>query len=239
VKVLTVREVADILKLHPRTVTKMVRSGQLPATRIGRVWRFDESVVLQWFNAQLTGAAKAGGLADNPAHLWNGTTRVADLLSAETVQYTAERRTRRDVLEALAALAVRTHQVPDYQRLLDSLLEREEMCPTALEGGVAFPHPRHPLDHLHRPVLSVLVARHGVDFGAPDGEPTRIFVLVCSTDDRSHVKILSHLARLFRPGGAVGHLSRCHTPAEIFREIQRLENQLIAKSHPQGEELQR
>jgi len=237
VKVLTVQEVADILKLHPRTVTKMVRNGELPATRIGRVWRFDESVVLQWFTNQLRGTAKGTGVAEGPVHLWNGTTRVADLLHEETAQYTTERRTKREILEALAALAVRTRDVPDYQQLLQSLCEREEMCPTALEGGVAFPHPRHPLDDLRRPVLAALVTRHGVDFGASDGEPTRIFVLVCSTDDRTHVKILSHLARLFKPNGTVAHLTRCHTPAEIVREIQRLENQMITKSHPQGEEL--
>ena len=236
-KVLTVREVADILKLHPRTVTKMVRSGELPATRIGHVWRFDESVVLQWFNNQLRGTSRGTDTTAASTHLWNGTTRVADLLYEETVQYTTERRTKREVLEALAALAVRTNQVPDYQRLLQSLNEREEMCPTALEGGVAFPHPRHPLDHLSRPVLALLVTRHGVDFGAPDGEPTRTFVLVCSTDDRTHVKILSHLARMFKPAEAVGRLARCHTPTEILREVQRLENQLISKTHPKGEEL--
>jgi PTS system nitrogen regulatory IIA component len=239
VKVLTVREVADILKLHPRTVTKMVRGGEIPATRIGRVWRFEESVVLQWFNHQLRGTGMGSDSASSPVHLWNGTTRVAELLYEDTVQYTAERRSKREVLEALAALAVRTHLVSDYQQLLQSLCEREDMCPTALEGGVAFPHPRHPLGHLHRPVLAMLVTRHGVDFGAPDEEATRIFILVCSTDDRSHVKILSHLARLFRPGGAVAHLTRCHTPGEILREVHRLENQMIAKIHPQGEEIGR
>ena len=236
-KVLTVREVADILKLHPRTVTKMVRSGELPATRIGRVWRFEESVVLEWFNRRIKGGATGANSAGSANHLWNGTTRVAELLDEATVQYTGERRSKREVLEALAALAVRTRSVSDYKHLLDSLSEREEMCPTALEGGIAFPHPRHPLGDLSRPVLSLLVTRHGVDFGAPDGEPTRIFVLVCSPDDRTHVKVLSHLARLFRPAGAVAHLARCHTPAEIVREVQRLENQVISKGHLRGEEM--
>jgi len=238
VKVLTVREVADILKLHPRTVTKMVRSGELPASRIGRVWRFEESVVLQWFNDHLRGTSRSAEATEAPGHLWNGTTRVAELLQEQTVQYTTERRTKREVFEALAALAARISPIPDYQRLVQSLTEREAMCPTALEGGVAFPHPRHPLGHLRRPVLSLLVLRHGVDFGAPDDEPTQIFVLVCSPDDRAHVKILSHLARIFRNGEAKRRLTRCHTPAEIVREIERLENQMIAKCNPKGEETQ-
>ncbi len=236
-KVLTVQEVADILKLHPRTITKMVRSGEIPATRLGRVWRFDESVVLEWFNKRLTEGGRPADASGLAPHLWNGTTRVADLLRQDTVQYTAERRSKQEVLEALAALAMRTRSIPNYEQLLASLAEREEMCPTAVEGGIAFPHPRHPLGNLQRPVLSLLATRHGVEFGAPDGEPTRVFVLVCSPDDRTHVKILSHLARLFHPAGSAAHLTHFHEPAEIVREVQRLETQLISKSSSAREEV--
>lgn len=234
-KVLTVSEVADILKLHPRTVTKMARNSEIPATRIGRVWRFEEAVVLDWFNAQLTGTAQDPRGRAAAGHAWNGTTRVADLVGKETVQHTAERKSKQEVLEALAGMAVRTPHISDYQLLLDSLIEREEMCPTAVEGGLAFPHPRHPIDHLEKPVLSLLTTRYGVDFGAPDGAKTRLFVMVCSPDDRSHVKILSHLGRLFRPARAVSRLTRCHTTSEMLREIRRLEDALIQKSHSSTE----
>ncbi|MCX8038519.1 MAG: PTS sugar transporter subunit IIA [Candidatus Sumerlaeia bacterium] len=236
-KVLTVREVADILKLHPRTITKMVRSGEIPAIRIGRVWRFEESVVLEWFNRQIKqGTAGSAGPSAN-VHLWNGTTRVADLLREDAVQYSTERRTRQEVLEALAALAVRTRAVLDYEQLLAWLIEREQMCPTAFEGGVAFPHPRHPIEQLRQPVLSLLVTRHGVDFGAPDGKPTRVFVLVCSPDDRTHVKILAHLARMFHSSHAAERLTRCHRPADIVHEIQRLEARLIGGTQSREEEV--
>jgi PTS system nitrogen regulatory IIA component len=214
----------------------MARSGEIPATRIGRVWRFDEDVVLEWFNRRLRGEARSEGNGSaRPHHLWNGTTRVAALLNEETVQYTAERKKPREVLEALAALAVRTRHVHNYEGLLESLLERESMCPTALEGGVAFPHPRQPVDKLERPVLALLVARHGVKFGAPDEQPTRVFVLVCSPDDRTHVKVLSHLARLFRRPSSVGRLTRNHTTDGILRELERLETRLIENSHHAGE----
>ena len=239
VRVLTVREVAEILKLHPRTVAKMARSGEIPATRIGRVWRFDEAVVLEWFKTRLEGGTTGKGTATaaGDSWTWNGTTRVADFLRKETVQYTAERKSKQEVLESLAALAMRTRRVPNYEQLFQSLVEREEMCPTALEGGIAFPHPRHPLDHLRQPVLALLVTRYGVEFGASDEKATRAFVLVCSPDDSAHVRILSHLARLFRPTNAVARLTRCHTPAKIVREVQRLEDLLISKAQSRREEV--
>jgi excisionase family DNA binding protein len=46
-EILTIREVADLLKLHPKTVNKFVLAGKLPAYRIGRQWRFRKSEVLR------------------------------------------------------------------------------------------------------------------------------------------------------------------------------------------------
>ncbi len=41
VEILTVQEVATLLKLHPRTVMKMAMGGDLPAAKVGKKWRFD------------------------------------------------------------------------------------------------------------------------------------------------------------------------------------------------------
>ena len=46
-EILTIREVADLLKLHPKTVNKFAIAGKLPAYRIGRQWRFRKSEVLR------------------------------------------------------------------------------------------------------------------------------------------------------------------------------------------------
>jgi excisionase family DNA binding protein len=46
-EILTIREVADLLKLHPKTVNKFALAGKLPAYRIGRQWRFRKSEVLR------------------------------------------------------------------------------------------------------------------------------------------------------------------------------------------------
>jgi excisionase family DNA binding protein len=46
-EILTIREVAELLKLHPKTINKFAISGKLPAYRIGRQWRFRKSEVLK------------------------------------------------------------------------------------------------------------------------------------------------------------------------------------------------
>jgi len=45
----TVDELADYLKLQPETVRGMARRGELPGTKIGKVWRFRKSAIKKIF----------------------------------------------------------------------------------------------------------------------------------------------------------------------------------------------
>ena len=40
---LTVKEVAEFVRAHPKTVRRWIANGDLPATRIGRDWRVARS----------------------------------------------------------------------------------------------------------------------------------------------------------------------------------------------------
>ncbi|MFZ2095139.1 MAG: helix-turn-helix domain-containing protein [Anaerolineales bacterium] len=41
----TVEDVADYLKLQPETIRAMARRGELPALKIGKVWRFQKHAI--------------------------------------------------------------------------------------------------------------------------------------------------------------------------------------------------
>jgi excisionase family DNA binding protein len=47
------REVGKLLRLHPKTVKRMAAAGEIPALRIGRIWRFRASALDGWVAAQL------------------------------------------------------------------------------------------------------------------------------------------------------------------------------------------
>ena len=40
---LSVKDVASVFRIHPKTVRRWIASGQLPATRLGRDWRIARS----------------------------------------------------------------------------------------------------------------------------------------------------------------------------------------------------
>ena len=51
-QIMTTKEVAKYLKLHEITVCKYAEKGEIPAVRIGRVWRFDKEVIDKWLSGQ-------------------------------------------------------------------------------------------------------------------------------------------------------------------------------------------
>ncbi len=49
---LTTEEVLGYLKTTPRTIYRLIRSGELPAVRIGRQWRFRRTDLDAWVERQ-------------------------------------------------------------------------------------------------------------------------------------------------------------------------------------------
>jgi excisionase family DNA binding protein len=50
---LTVDEVAAYLRLKPETIRTMARRHTLPAVKVGKVWRFDESLIQHYLHHDL------------------------------------------------------------------------------------------------------------------------------------------------------------------------------------------
>jgi len=49
---LTTEEVLSYLKITPRTIYRLIRTGELPAVRIGRQWRFRRADLDRWVERQ-------------------------------------------------------------------------------------------------------------------------------------------------------------------------------------------
>ena len=45
---MTVRELADYLRVHPTTIYRQLKSRQLPAFKVGSDWRFKQESIEKW-----------------------------------------------------------------------------------------------------------------------------------------------------------------------------------------------
>ena len=54
---LTTEEVLSCLKVNPRTIYRLIKTGEVPAIRIGRQWRFRRADLDDWIDRQQTAAS--------------------------------------------------------------------------------------------------------------------------------------------------------------------------------------
>ena len=223
--VLTVQDVAEMLKVCPRTVLNMANRGEIPASRIGHLWRFDESEILSWLKV------KSESRPQQKSNILNGLPpSIMELITPDCVRVQKSVVDKRHVLEDLTTLAIRSGRLTDYTALLRSIEERESMFSTAMDEGIAFPHPRRPLEGLQEPLLAILIVEQGVIFGAPCGGNTYVFVLFCAPDDSAHVRLLARLARIFyQQKKLISKLRRMQNPELIIQELINVEREKIAE----------
>ena len=56
--ILTIREVAEYLKLNEKTTYRLVSEGKIPGFKVGGAWRFRKAEIDRWIKEQEQNALK-------------------------------------------------------------------------------------------------------------------------------------------------------------------------------------
>lgn len=234
----TLKEFAQTLGLDLRRVEKMAQRDELPAERIGGEWRFNKVKVVDWYNHNihtidddhLQGLEEAMGrvvIDNNPDDELKHQV-VTELMSLSGIELDFPAKTKASVIRELVKLVDNTGLLYDPEGLRDALLQREEMCSTAMPGGVAIPHPRRPLEYATaEPVVCMARVDRGIPYGAGDGKMTTLFFLIACHDDTHHLHVLSRLARLLTPE-TIAFLNEVECPDEALEYLITCERNLAA-----------
>jgi excisionase family DNA binding protein len=51
-ELLTIKEIGDLLRLHPSTIYKLTKKGKIPSFRVGSEWRFQRDQIERWMAEQ-------------------------------------------------------------------------------------------------------------------------------------------------------------------------------------------
>lgn len=51
-EILTIKEVADFLKVTERTIYRLAAAKQIPAFKVGGSWRFSQTDIAEWIKQQ-------------------------------------------------------------------------------------------------------------------------------------------------------------------------------------------
>jgi PTS system nitrogen regulatory IIA component len=181
-EILTLEEVAKYLRVSDRTVYEWAQKGEIPAGKIGTVWRFRRCDIEQWVAERLP----AGKLMEPtlPVH-------AETILSPERVLF-LDTEDKREALTLLSNSLVSAPNIKNRQEVINELFKREDLLSTAIGRGVAIPHVR--LYSVSDIVVSVGINKKGIrDFHPLDDEPVRLILMVASAYNQ-HARYLQALS---------------------------------------------
>lgn len=155
--------------------------------------------------------------------------RFTDFLSEDCIRPTLRARDRGSALHELAGMLAARTKAP-LELLEEQLVARERISSTAIGEGVAIPHCR--FERMRHITACVAVQREGVDFGARDGRPVRLFVTLVSPAHApgTHLGVLARIAALLRDARLRQALLEAPSAAAIRALLVRAEDAYLA--HP-------
>ncbi|MCA9216100.1 MAG: PTS sugar transporter subunit IIA [Planctomycetales bacterium] len=223
---------AKYLHLSRQQVEKLVSRGDLPGRRVGGQWRFNGADIHHWMENRM-------GLLEEQelAHVENALAKsdaqpvdeklLRDSLTVDTIAVPLVARTKNAVIEAMCQLAANTGMLWDPEKMADAVRAREQLQSTAMDNGVALMHSRRPMASiLGEPVLAIGVTSTGIPFGG-SRSLTDIFFLICSVDDRGHLRTLARLSRILSAETVVDALRDAEDAAAVFEVISTAESVLF------------
>lgn len=234
-RVFNLAEAAEYLSMQEKALEELARRGEIPCLRQGGHLHFRHHDIDEWASDHVlhlddknleafhrrSGSPRHNLSADAPI--------MPDLVRPEWIAPRLTCRSKASVLDSMAELADSTELLSDKKELLDSLVEREKLCSTALSGGLALLHPR-----VHEPymffdsfiVVGKTIAQ--IPFGSPDRSTTDIFFLVCCQDDRIHLHVLARLCMMCHRTSLLMEMRDTDDPKELHRILLASENELLA-----------
>jgi PTS system nitrogen regulatory IIA component len=174
--ILTIEEVAKYLRVSERTVYDWAQKGDIPAGKIGTVWRFKKSEIEKWVNDRLSSSLRTEN---------NQVIQIKNILSPERIVF-LNHETKHDSLVELAEVLATAPQIKDAGELKQQILKREELMSTAIGRGMAIPHVR--LSSVTDLVMAVGISKCDIiDFQPIDDVPVKLlFMLAAAHNQHSY-----------------------------------------------------
>ena len=206
-EIMTIEEVAKLLRVSDRTVYDWAHKGEIPCGKLGTVWRFKREEVERWLDVRLGGRQEE--VEPRPLGLQH-------LIVRERVMVLDVHR-KVDALNQMIENLATAPQVKSARELAEAIFRREDMMSTGIGMQVAVPHVR--LRSVSDLVMTAAVSRRDIpDYESLDGKPVRILLMIAARTDQhaQHLKTLSAISTLIKNPAALDALLKIEEPDSLF-----------------------
>ena len=220
--ILTLKELADYLRVNERTILRMLKTGQIQGAKIGGQWRFNGSQIDSLFFPNTPPRAEDVPLSDlTRTHIGIPVSRI---VNADRMLMDMDAETGEEAINEITRPQLLNTVLMDVNELRQKCLAREALLSTGVGHGVAIPHPRDPIPTLRAPGVIVFGrSEKGIVFNAADGKPVHVFFMLCCQNIEVHLHLMGRLARLLMHDGFIDDCLRADTPEDILRVVMEAE----------------
>ena len=223
---LNLKQAAEHVHLEANELRHYAQRGEIEATKRGDEWFFEHRTLDEWAQRELLAAGEKSlneqhrVMMDENRRADRADWGVAGLFHVDTIDLGVQAKAKAGILRDMTDLADCGGKVYDPEGLFKELEAREDAASTAIGEGVALLHPRFHDPYLfEESFIAYGRSARPIFFGAPDGEGTRHFFLVCSTNHEEHLHILARLAVLAHGTDLMERLDAVETPEDAIAVI--------------------
>ena len=205
--IITIEEVAKYLRVSDRTVYDWAQKGEIPAGKIGTVWRFKKSDIINWVNERLS---------SNDAKQKNEKIKIKNILSPNRVVF-IQNTSKKDALTELAAHLATAPQIKRADELTAEILKREDLMSTAIGRGIAMPHVR--LSSVTDLVAAVGICKTSIDdFQTIDDVPVNLLFMIAAAYNQHsyYLKTISYFSTKLKDSALRNSLVNAETPLDAY-----------------------
>jgi len=212
---LKIKDLTALLNIDEKNLRRWIREKKIPAYKINHQYHFNKTEIKEWIlhnKFQVSNKILELVETDTPVNL----TR---LLEKGGIFSNIDGHTPIEVIKN----AVDEMTVPrdmDKETVVYSLIEREEMMPTAIGKGIAVPHPRNPIiADIDSEMVTLCLLRQAIDYKALDNEPVHALFIILSANPKRHLQILARISFLCQEGDFTTYTQTPHSNTDILAWI--------------------
>jgi PTS system fructose-specific IIC component len=119
---------------------------------------------------------------------------ITTLINQDLIKLSLNATSKQEVFEELIDVLYAQSRISDKAQFLADIQAREAQGNTGFEEGIALPHAKSTA--VIKPAVVIGIHKQGIDYGADDGQPSKLFFMIASPDggDNHHIEVLAELS---------------------------------------------
>lgn len=141
---------------------------------------------------------------------------ISDLINEDLICLNLNAKSKEDVFVEMIERLYEQGRVSDKEHFLADIYAREALGNTGFEDGIALPHAKSAA--VIKPGVAIGISRHGIDYGAEDGQLSTLFFMIASPEGGSdhHIEVLAELSSKLIEEGFIDRFMHANNPKEAL-----------------------